>query len=141
MNNYLFTYGTLKKGHFRHNVLEMYESKFLYEGWTERGDFILHRTHHGRDSFPVPLQSEKGHPIYGEVYEISEHLLPVLDRIEAIGHLYNRELLRIRPNANGRVVQAWTYVGIPEAWRENRTGMSFPICRIIKNPGKCFLFD
>ena len=140
MNNLLFTYGTLKKGHVRHDVLEMYQSKFLFEGWTERSDLILHRTHGGRNSFPVPLPSSKGYPIYGEVYEITEQLIPQLDRIEAVGHLYTRELLRIRPNANGSIVQAWCYLGIPETWRENRQDMSFPICNIIKNPSKCFVF-
>jgi gamma-glutamylcyclotransferase (GGCT)/AIG2-like uncharacterized protein YtfP len=142
MNNLLFTYGTLKLGGTRHGVLKSHRSRLFSDGWTERADLVLHRTDRRPYGFPVPLPSAKGLPIYGELYEITENVLPTLDHIEALGSLYTREMVRIRPNMNGPVYSAWMYIGIPQAWQETAHNVPFPLCTIKTIHGtRCWIFE
>ena len=84
----LFTYGTLKKNHYNHRLLET--SKFLYE--TNIPGYTLYDTGH----YPVAIRSNKsGDYINGEVYEIDDIVWgTILDMELGAGYIkaYHKDL-------------------------------------------------
>lgn len=80
----VFVYGSLKRGGMRHDVLK--DCKFL--GTAKLPGFKLYEVV-GAD-FPCIVEMP-GYEVEGEVYEIPESMLEVLDNIEAEGVLYYRE--------------------------------------------------
>lgn len=80
---YLFTYGTLMQGEFRHNVLE--KARFVCYGKATGKLF-----HYTKGNYPVYFRSGTDE-VRGEVYEIPadmiEEYLSALDQIE--GTVYN----------------------------------------------------
>lgn len=109
----VFVYGTLKRGHGNHRLLE---------GCVHLGEcitlqtFVLHNV-----GFPVTFFKPKGHPVMGELYEIPdsirEQVLHRLDRLEGEGRMFRRETVRVLPLANTEpAVETFMYVGIPDYW-------------------------
>ncbi len=121
--NYLFVYGTLKRGGSRHWILE----DFSFLGRAKAKNFALY------DLGPYPAMVPEDGVVYGEVYEVPEEILRDLDWVEGVPFLYRRELIEV-VFEDGLSLKAWAYIyngnvkGYPRIedgeWRE-RT-FSFP---------------
>lgn len=85
--NYVFVYGTLKKGHRNHQILE-------------NSDFIGNATVKGIlldiGPFPALLPKKEGDNsrVTGEVYLVDEATLTRLDQLEREGEMYHRKSTR-----------------------------------------------
>jgi gamma-glutamylaminecyclotransferase len=101
----VFVYGSLKRGEHNHRLLSAAE--YRGEARTER-QFRLYALPH----FPALLRDDKDpQEIVGEVYAIDDVTLRLLDRLEANGRLYQRELIRVdsleQPHES---LLAWAYL-------------------------------
>lgn len=115
---HVFVYGTLKQGMRNHHV---------NRGRRLPGQFVTAQPHPlfivGPRLLPWLLpRPGSGHPVRGEVYEVSEEELAAMDALEGVGRpgWYERRLTEVRPDdararADGLVraspVQAWVYFG------------------------------
>jgi len=95
--NKVFVYGSLKKGFTNNRLLE--NDKFICETRTAGSKFEMVSLT-GFPGVKYGLGS-----IHGELYEVSENTMLILDRLESNGHFYNREIIDLD---NGD--QAWMYV-------------------------------
>jgi len=77
----LFVYGTLKKGYHNHYIIE--GSKLI--NTAVLSDYAIFDL----GSFPGIVRDHESR-VYGELYEISDDLLPRLDRLEGVPYLYDR---------------------------------------------------
>jgi gamma-glutamylcyclotransferase (GGCT)/AIG2-like uncharacterized protein YtfP len=82
---YLFVYGTLKRSQRNHTLLA--RARFVQEAITQP-KYRLYDT--GRYPCLVPCQ-EGGAGIHGEVYEVDDETLQLLDRHEGVPRHYRRE--------------------------------------------------
>lgn len=96
----VFVYGSLKRGGALHP--ELSHSKLLHEDSLPH--FALYRVPGAW--FPA-IKKLDGYSVRGEVYEIDDYTLNVLDRIEGEGSLYNRTSVRTEKHPEGGV---WAYV-------------------------------
>lgn len=103
----LFVYGTLRSGHSRSDILE--NSKLIGTGVT-RGTLY--------DLGPFPgTKFNKGSDVIGEVYEINQEVLNLLDMIEGNGFLFERKLVPVLVNKEYR--DCWAYEFLHEVKEEN----------------------
>ncbi len=79
-----FTYGSLKRGGRFHNQANLSDC-FLREVVTDE-PFAMYDI-----GYPMLFRDATGHPVKGELYEITEDHLPMLDYIEGEGYLYQKE--------------------------------------------------
>jgi gamma-glutamylcyclotransferase (GGCT)/AIG2-like uncharacterized protein YtfP len=100
----VFAYGSLKRGQPNHRYL--LEAEFLGRGRTEPL-FALYCL----GPYPAMVR-ESAAPIAvdGELYLINAGLLAELDRFEACGDLYERQLLPISGLDDGPPCLAWAYL-------------------------------
>ena len=111
MTHLIFVYGTLKLGHCNNRLLE--DSEFVCEALTS-GKFRMH-------SVGYPLLTEargEGHRVRGEVFEVTDATLTVLDRLEGHPHHYERRPIHLDAVGNnwnwrGMLVQAYIYGKTP----------------------------
>lgn len=97
----LFVYGTLKRGYHNHYIIE--GSKLLGEAvLPDYGIFSL-------GSFPGIVR-RYDYRTHGELYEIDEALLPRLDRLEGVPHLYTRETETVVANGEDVHTDVSVYV-------------------------------
>ena len=87
MTSLVFVYGTLKRGHGRNNFMRPQGSQFLGETKT-----LPLYTMHNLGSFPA-IVAQGTTAISGEVYEVDEKTLDILDQIEGNPNFYRRELI------------------------------------------------
>jgi gamma-glutamylcyclotransferase (GGCT)/AIG2-like uncharacterized protein YtfP len=99
MKNYLFVYGTLKRGGSRHWILD----GFPFLGRAKAKGFVLY------DLGPYPAMVSGAGLVYGEVYEVSEEILNALDWVEGVPVLYRRELIDVSLE-DGLSLKAWAYI-------------------------------
>jgi gamma-glutamylcyclotransferase (GGCT)/AIG2-like uncharacterized protein YtfP len=92
----VFTYGTLRKGCSRNYVLK--DSSFLGEA-TTAAKYSLYSL----GSFPA-LTVDGKTSVLGELYEVSDEVLDLLDRIEGHPNFYTRSMVEI---SNGEEVYAY----------------------------------
>ena len=78
----VFVYGTLKKEHSNHSLLE--KSKYIGKCTTDPLYTLI-----DLGPFPAVLDQGRG-SIVGEVYKVSEATLGDLDMLEGYPHLYQR---------------------------------------------------
>lgn len=100
----VFVYGTLMKGCVHHDKLG--DSKCLAEQAWVRGE--LYHTH---EYYPAMIQGDR--TVYGELYEVSEDILKVLDDLEDYTgdperDLYDRMKVKVTTDTN--VVEAFAYI-------------------------------
>lgn len=106
----IYVYGTLKKGHPLHHVIE--DCKFLGRYHTEYGYVLL------RGYYPFLVPREGGDGAWGELYEVPAYLVPRLDQIEGHPTFYRRqEILLDDPKSHGWLT-AWAYIH-PDNLRED----------------------
>ncbi len=95
---YIFVYGTLRKGHRNHRLLE--NSEFVgYAITKDKYSLFV-------DGIPYVVKIPVS-KIKGEVYRIDKHTLEKLDRLEGHPDFYKRE--RIDVVINDRIIKAWIY--------------------------------
>ncbi len=110
----VFVYGTLKRGHRNHFLLEA--SSFVGEAATLRPYWMI-----TTGVFPVVLDAIPADfgfsplAIAGEIYRVDDATLEQLDRLEAEGQVYDRKVTDVC--ADGRKVAAHIYVGVADYWR------------------------
>jgi gamma-glutamylcyclotransferase (GGCT)/AIG2-like uncharacterized protein YtfP len=97
MNHRVFVYGTLKQGFPNHKYFLEGKGE-LVEPYARLENYRLYDTKSG---FPCILPHFGG-TVMGEIYEIDEKILEVLDALESIPFLYTRELVP--------ALDCWTYV-------------------------------
>jgi gamma-glutamylcyclotransferase (GGCT)/AIG2-like uncharacterized protein YtfP len=101
----VFVYGSLKRGEHNHALLR--EVEFRGEARTER-QFRLYAL----PLFPALVRDDKDpQSIVGEVYAVTDMTLRILDRLEANGRLYQRELIPVDglESPHERLL-AWAYL-------------------------------
>jgi len=123
LNNYktqlLFVYGTLRHSFPRNNILVGNGGQFRCYAFTSRQDLDFKFS--PSSQFPIAFstndEDRKGR-VFGEVWEIPAHLMPILDRIEQNGKLFERRriscLYAHSPDANGHqpvINDVWFYYG------------------------------
>lgn len=103
MKHNLFVYGTLQKGHHNHHFLK--GATFLEKAQIN-GFKMLHL-----GGFPGIVPSDDTSGITGELYSITDEMLPALDRLEGVPTLYTRET--IVGMRDGSIEEAFVYVFQP----------------------------
>ena len=79
--NKVFVYGTLKKGFGNHDLLK--SSKFLGEAYIRAQLYSL-------GGLPVAIEKSSSF-VFGEVYEVTDDILDLLDRLEGHPNFYTRK--------------------------------------------------
>jgi gamma-glutamylaminecyclotransferase len=103
--NYIFVYGTLKKGFGNHPILQEIKAEFITEVETaERYPLVV-------NGLPYLLNMPgNGKRVKGELYNRTnpEHAMTRLDSLEGHPHFYRRQVIDVKDQA-GNTVQAWAY--------------------------------
>ena len=95
----IFVYGTLMRGQRASHMLD--EAVFC-------GQFIL-RNHAMYNLGRYPgIRPFPGGQVMGEVYFISDHMLPQMDEYEEEGSLYHRK--KVQVEQDGTALDAWAYI-------------------------------
>ena len=102
--DYVFVYGTLKRGLSNHHYLE--NNAFVGEAHSCEA-FALYQ---GGDPWPL-LVKQPHYPIDGEVYAVNAEDLRRLDELEECPALYIRERIAVILSDH-RVLYAWTYFAV-----------------------------
>lgn len=97
----LFTYGSLRRGYHNHGLLR--GSTFIGEYHTGPGYTKLEGP-----GFPFLVVDETGDGCYGELYEVTDLTLEMIDRLEGTPDVYVRTLITIH-NAFD-TVKAYSYL-------------------------------
>jgi gamma-glutamylcyclotransferase (GGCT)/AIG2-like uncharacterized protein YtfP len=109
----VFVYGTLRRGHRNHFLLEM--SDFMGEAATLRPYWMI-----TTGVFPVVLDEVPADfrfpplAIAGEIYHVDDATLAQLDRLEDKGRAYDRKVTDVYEG--GRKVEAYIYIGVADYW-------------------------
>lgn len=98
----VFTYGTLRRGHVNHDLLKT--SKFLGEFETGPGFTKITK------GLPYLVVDSDGVGCTGELYEVSQLTLSLLDRLEGSPDWYVRTLIKVYDLEKDIGVDAWTYI-------------------------------
>lgn len=101
----LFVYGTLKRAYGNHTLIE--GARFIGEGVSHSDNFVM-----WGQGFPFISESNHGHAVRGEVFEIDDFMLQQCDRLENHPDWYCRTK---RSFLIGDVlrVEAWVYLQPP----------------------------
>jgi gamma-glutamylcyclotransferase (GGCT)/AIG2-like uncharacterized protein YtfP len=99
MNN-VFVYGTLKKGGRFHHALEQYEGK---EATT------VQLFHMKQGSWPLVRPDANGHPVKGELYNVTPETMKTLDYIEGYPTLFEKKRIHVTLE-DGQQEEATVYV-------------------------------
>jgi gamma-glutamylcyclotransferase (GGCT)/AIG2-like uncharacterized protein YtfP len=109
----VFVYGTLRRGHRNHCLLE--KSAFVGEAATLRPYWMV-----ATGAFPVVLDAvpaDFGFPplaVAGEIYHVDDATLEQLDRLEDKGRVYDRKVTDVCEGDHK--VQAHIYIGVAVYW-------------------------
>tara|TARA_Y100001963_G_C6628802_1_gene375274 strand:- start:260 stop:655 length:396 start_codon:yes stop_codon:yes gene_type:complete len=100
MKKLVFVYGTLKFGFSNYRLL--WDSKLIGRGITTK-KFALYEA-----GIPFVMEHESDTEIYGEVYEVDEQTLAILDSLEGHPYMYERKRSNVRL-INGENCMPWIY--------------------------------
>jgi gamma-glutamylcyclotransferase (GGCT)/AIG2-like uncharacterized protein YtfP len=118
----VFVYGTLRKGGLRHPIVE--RCACLTAEATLQ-DFAMYNL----GPFPA-ITGEAGESVKGEVYEVDEELLALLDRIEGYHEknpndsLYRRKRVKVN-DSDGHAYRCFTYEIAPRFLAQLKQAGSF----------------
>ncbi|OCC14790.1 hypothetical protein DBT_1850 [Dissulfuribacter thermophilus] len=99
--DYLFVYGTLKKGFVNHSYLR--GAKFVGKAYT-KSKYALYV-----GEYPFVVKNQPLSNIFGELYEINEAILSHVDELEEHPDLYCREKVPVIIEEKEEEVLAWIY--------------------------------
>ncbi len=100
----IFIYGTLRKSQSNHDILEQTHAIFLGKSIT----FNTHKSDLDSGMYPELYNiTTEGYKIQGEVYEIPEENIYILDEFEGAPDLYYRD--KIQVNLNNKIIECYTY--------------------------------
>ena len=99
MAELVFVYGTLRRGHGNHVLLK--DSKFIDAGLT-KDKYAMYHT-----GIPFVNEDEQVSNIFGEVYQVSGHVLKMLDLLEGHPSWYIRK--KITVCGSKKKYHAWLY--------------------------------
>lgn len=99
----VFVYGTLKRGYRLHQYME--GARFLGEARLQ--GYRMHRV-----SWYPAIRPDAGYTVYGELFEIDDAILAILDEVEDRGTEYERELCSVEPlfETSAAEIKALVYV-------------------------------
>ncbi len=105
---HLFVYGTLKRGGANHRVLAELGARFACEATT-----VERRTLVDLGPYPALLtrdaaRDETATEVHGEIFEVDDAAMAVVDAFEGVPELYRREGVGLRA-ADGTARSAFTY--------------------------------
>ena len=101
----VFVYGTLKTGHRLHGHLA--GGTFLGDAITEPG-YRLFKL----GWYPGLVEWQSGVAVRGEVWEVSDQTLAVLDDVEGVDSgLYERRVVRLAGSFKQSTVETYLYLG------------------------------
>lgn len=113
-SQYIFTYGTLKKGFSNHGLIEHLE--FIGEALTCEKYQMYPCTNY---AFPFLLKSEKNIFIKGEVYKLNSiEDLNYLDELEGYPTLYLREEIDVILIKNSKTFKSIIYIKNEDEYKE-----------------------
>ncbi len=109
--NFVFVYGSLRKGLHNHGLLDTCGSEFVDQAKTIDSTFTMTAY---SSSFPAVYDGGTER-IFGELYEVSDECVMHLDGLEGHPNWYKREERKFDTKENG-IMTAWIYVmqGNPE---------------------------
>ena len=103
--NLVFVYGTLQTGQYNNYLLRT--SQCLDEGEAEG------LTLYSMGGFPAAVRSaENDHTVVGELWQVDDDVLDILDQLEGHPNWYERQLWNVRVET-GDLLEAWVYL-MPE---------------------------
>lgn len=106
----LFVYGTLKQGERLHGTLH----SSPYSGTGRLQGYIMLHLGHFPGIVRAPADAE-GWTVYGEIYDVDDHTLAVIDGIEGHPTYYERKEVTL-----DGIGKSWTYVQPEKELWENR---------------------
>jgi len=111
---HIFVYGTLKRGCPAESLMHELGGRFLTEAHTaDKFDMFVLRGAGGH--FPALAINPLGAPVKGEVWEVPEWGLPVLDQYEGAPHFYQRKKIQV-VGRDGKIYEPWVYLlPVPKA--------------------------
>ncbi len=113
----IFVYGTLKRGYCNHNFIK--SSQFIGNAYIKGYDL------YDLKDYPAIIKSTDDECIvYGEVYQISEQTLQLIDQLEDEGDLYNR--VQTVANVDGQDILVSTYQYAQDISAYQKIGESWP---------------
>jgi gamma-glutamylcyclotransferase (GGCT)/AIG2-like uncharacterized protein YtfP len=108
----VFVYGTLKRGDCRHRFLA--GSKFVGLATTGPGYRLFHL-----GEYPAMVEDPTGGQIEGEVFDVSDTTLKLLDEVEGVADtLYVRKPIPLVDRFADMTVEAYLYEGNVRGKRE-----------------------
>jgi len=131
--HYLFTYGSLKRGFCRSNILKYAE--LVGSGFTMDDEYVMYRTLNRSNGFPIifPHTGEQRGVIHGELYRVPTELFTYLDMMESNGTLYHRTEIPLNVRVYGQKdvweqCNAWCYVGDAKNWTKYMNNTKIQVC-------------
>lgn len=106
-HHFVFVYGTLKAGYGNHRYL--HGSRFICNALT------LTRYRMWCIGFPLIQRDDRaGHPVAGEVYDITPRTMADLDALEANGRMYRRATRDLRSHDGLLSAYLYEWLGHPQ---------------------------
>ncbi|GMR40969.1 hypothetical protein PMAYCL1PPCAC_11164, partial [Pristionchus mayeri] len=106
----VFVYGTLKKGQPNYSVMSETEGTFRPRG-SARSVSCFPLVVGTQFNIPFVLDKPgEGEQILGEIYEVDDRKLEILDALEAHPILYERRLEKFVMDDSGVTTEAWIYI-------------------------------
>lgn len=103
-NHLIFVYGTLRKFHGNHQLLK--DARFYGVG-TSKDRYSMYIA----GGYPYVTSAETRYPIVGELYNVDDATLEMLDKMEGHPHYYERKEIIVIVNEVEYC--AWMYVRDP----------------------------
>lgn len=103
----VFVYGSLKKGYWNHDYLNVATTKFIGDG-----ELYGHSLYHVANYPGMVKSSNPNETVHGEVYDINLITLKKLDQLENEGRTYKR--VSVLVNVGGIICNVYTYLYLPE---------------------------
>ncbi|GMS87381.1 hypothetical protein PENTCL1PPCAC_9556, partial [Pristionchus entomophagus] len=106
----VFVYGTLKKGQPNYAVMSETEGSYRARG-AGRSVHAFPLVVGTQFNIPFVLAKRgEGEPILGEIYEVDDKKLAILDALEAHPILYERKIEQFVMEESGVTTEAWIYI-------------------------------
>ena len=115
----LFVYGTLKKGHGNHGLIE--DCEHVGNFYTDKSLTLLVA------GLPFLVKRE-GAGALGEVYRIDKDILRAVDRLEGHPSFYKREKITVTNIDDGSQVEAYVYLH-PDTFNKRNFPWEYRIVR------------